>query len=211
MVSIEGLSRQICILSQSLKHGPIISHQWLAAVSFPITSMIFWHIQFILNQPSHLLDPLRDPSDFESLWVFMMPMERMSKQLAVSGQLKAEVRLGLAISEFVEVLDSKRRREFRSMQTSQDAKISGRDIIKMTEEINQEGARRHRSWRPHGTKVGGFLSRIQTFATIGDVLVGGSQNLIATGIWSAVRLSLTVGISSGPLHPNCFEPKCPRS
>lgn len=122
-------------------------------------------------------------------------MELVSKQVALSGRLKPEARLGLAISEFAQALDSERRNEFRSMQNTQDAKISGRDIIKMTEEINQEGARRHRSWRPHGTKVGGFLARIQTFATIGDVLVGGSQNLIATGVWSAVRLSLTVSRS----------------
>lgn len=68
------------------------------------------------------------------------------------------------------------------------------------------------AWRPHGTKVGGFLSRIQTFASIGDVLIGGSQNLIATSVWSAVRLSLTVGLaaqlanlmpsSDGPLSAN---------
>lgn len=122
-------------------------------------------------------------------------MELVSKQLGLSGRLKPEARLGLAISEFAQNLDDERRKEFRSMQTTQEAKISGRDIIKMTEEINQEGARRHRSWRPHGTKVGGFLSRIQAFATIGDVLVGGSQNLIATGVWSAVKLSLLVSCS----------------
>lgn len=122
-------------------------------------------------------------------------MELVSKQLALSGRLKPEARLGLAISEFAQILDSEHKRAFQSMQNAQNAQISGRDIIKMTEEINQKGAHRHRSWRPHGTKVGGFLARIQTFATIGDVLVGGSQNLIATGVWSAVRLSLTVSRS----------------
>lgn len=123
-------------------------------------------------------------------------MELVSKQFALNGRLKPEARLGLAISEFAQSLNSERREEFRSMQKTQDPYISGRDIIKITEEINQEGARRHRTWRPHGTKVGGFLSRIQTFATIGDVLVGGSQNLIATGVWSAIRLSLTVSTES---------------
>lgn len=122
-------------------------------------------------------------------------MELVSKQLALSGRLKPEARLGLAISEFAQSLDDGRRREFRRMQTAKCTHISSRDVIKVTEEINQEGARRHRSWRPHGTKVGGFLSRIQTFASIGDVLIGGSQNLIATGVWSAVRLSLSVSQS----------------
>lgn len=30
------------------------------------------------------------------------------------------------------------------------------------------------------------------FASIGDVVIGGSQNLIATGVWSAIRLCLMV-------------------
>jgi ankyrin repeat domain-containing protein 50 len=109
-------------------------------------------------------------------------MELVSKQLVLSGRLKPEARLGLAISELAQSLNSDRRNEFRSMQTKQDAQISGLDIIKMTEEINQEGPRRHRCWRQHATKVSGFLSGIQTFATIGDVLDGGSRNLIATGV-----------------------------
>lgn len=69
-------------------------------------------------------------------------MELVSK-LAVSGRLKPEARLGLAISEFAKVLDSEHRKEFRSMQAMKSAQISGRDVIKVTEEINQEGARRH--------------------------------------------------------------------
>lgn len=127
-------------------------------------------------------------------------MALVSKRLALSGQLKPEARLGLAISEFANILDSEGKKEFRSLQDTQDKRISSRDIIKMTEEINQEGARRHRSWRQHGTKLGGFLSRIQTLASIGDVLVGGSQNIIATGVWSALRLSLTVSRSREVPH-----------
>lgn len=123
-------------------------------------------------------------------------MERTSKQLVLSGRLKPEARLGLEISNFAQSLDDDRRGEFRRMQTAKGGQISGWDVIKVTEEINQEGGRSHRSWRPHGTKVGGFLSRIQTFASIGDVLIGGTQNLIATGVWSAVRLSLTVSSSA---------------
>lgn len=125
-------------------------------------------------------------------------MELVSKQIALTGPLRPEARLGLAISEFAQSLDSDRKREFRRIQTWKSTHLSGHDVIKLTEEINQEGARRHRSWRPHGTKVGGFLSRIQTFASIGDVLIGGSQNLIATGVWSAVRLSLTVSSLFNP-------------
>ncbi|RMJ29021.1 hypothetical protein PHISP_00101 [Aspergillus sp. HF37] len=35
-----------------------------------------------------------------------------------------------------------------------------------------------------------FLEAIQQFASIGDVVVGGSQNIIACGVWSLVRLTL---------------------
>lgn len=71
-------------------------------------------------------------------------MELVSKQLALTGRLKPEARLGIAISEFAQSLDTERRREFQCKQTAKDTQISGQDVIKVTEEINREGARRHR-------------------------------------------------------------------
>lgn len=71
-------------------------------------------------------------------------MDRVSKQLSLSGKLKPEARLGLAISEFAQSLDDERRQEFQRMQTAKGSQISGWDVIRVTEEINQEGARRHR-------------------------------------------------------------------
>jgi hypothetical protein len=72
---------------------------------------------------------------------------------------------------------------------------SSDDIIRLTEEINRDGARSHRSWKPYGTRLVAILERMRQFAPIGDVLVGGSQNLIACGVWAAVRLSLEVRIA----------------
>lgn len=71
-------------------------------------------------------------------------MDRVSKQLVLSGKLKPEARLGLEISKFAQSLDDERREEFRRMQTAKGSQISGWDVIKVTEQINQEGARRHR-------------------------------------------------------------------
>lgn len=120
-------------------------------------------------------------------------MKNTSKQLVLGGQLKPEARLGLAISEFAQSLQGGRRDEFRLMQTVTNKPLSGQDVVRVTEEINRDGARRHRSWRPYlAIRLGGVLSRLQMFASIGDVMIGGSQNLIATGVWSAVRLSLMV-------------------
>ncbi|KAG6358671.1 hypothetical protein INS49_012189 [Diaporthe citri] len=73
-------------------------------------------------------------------------MERMSKQLILSGKLKPEVRLGIEISNFAQSLDDERREEFRRMQTAKGIHLSGWDVIRVTEEINQEGSRRHRVW-----------------------------------------------------------------
>ncbi|KAK2598550.1 hypothetical protein N8I77_011954 [Diaporthe amygdali] len=119
-------------------------------------------------------------------------MERISKQLVLStqsGLLKPDVRLGVAVSEFAQTLDEDRKREFQKMQSA-GTQLSGRDAICLTEELNQDSERRHCTWRPYGTKCGKFLDRLQALATIGDVMIGGSQNVIATSIWCAVRLAL---------------------
>lgn len=126
-------------------------------------------------------------------------MENTAKQLvlgSLSGRLKPQVRLGVAISEFAQALDEGRKREFRRMQNASSNPLSGRDVIKLTEEINKDGERQHPTWRPYGTRVHSLLSRLQMFAAVGDVMIGGSQNLIATGVWSAVRLSLMVCCAS---------------
>lgn len=131
-------------------------------------------------------------------------MKNTLKQLTLTGGLKLEARLGVAVSEFLQALDEDRRKGFRQMQATCRKQVSGLDVVRLTEEINKDGARRHRAWKPHGTKIGSFLSRLQTFASIGDVLIGGSQNLIATGVWSAMRLTLTVSLSLTILQIRCF-------
>lgn len=71
-------------------------------------------------------------------------MDRVSKQLVLSGKLKPEARLGLEISKFAQSLDDERRKEFRRMQSAKGNQLSGWDVIRVTEEINREGSRRHR-------------------------------------------------------------------
>lgn len=87
------------------------------------------------------------------------------------------------------------KQRFRELQVQLTAAApSVTDVIKLTEELNREGVKRHASWQPAaGTRVGGFLRRPQQFAMSGDVLIGGSQNLIASGVWASVRAMLEVG------------------
>lgn len=111
-----------------------------------------------------------------------------------AGKLKPEIRLAQAVSEFGACLDGTRRATFKTLQTNSPP--SPTEVIRLTEEINRDGARLHRSWQPHGTRLVGILERIQLFSAVGDVLVGGAQNMIASGVWAAVRMSLEVSLAS---------------
>ncbi|KAK3950453.1 hypothetical protein QBC32DRAFT_399480 [Pseudoneurospora amorphoporcata] len=111
-------------------------------------------------------------------------------------QLSPELKLYQAVGEFAQALDGEKKQDFMRLQ----ARCAGSpptafDVIRMTEELNREGARRHAAWTPApGTRLGGFLSRIQKFAEAGDVLIGGTQSLIASGVWTAVRVSLEAAV-----------------
>ena len=116
---------------------------------------------------------------------------------ALGASLQADLRLVQAVSEFARILDDTDKQRFRELQTQLSVSApSAADVISLTEELNREGAKRHASWRPAaGARLGGFLRRLQQFAAFGDVFIGGSQNLIATGVWAAVRAMLEVFIS----------------
>jgi hypothetical protein len=61
--------------------------------------------------------------------------------------------------------------------------------MRMTAEINASQKAGGRCFGPRFTK---FLHSAQQFAALGDVLVGSSQNLVACGVWSVVRMCLLV-------------------
>ncbi|KAK1773271.1 hypothetical protein QBC45DRAFT_340281 [Copromyces sp. CBS 386.78] len=111
-------------------------------------------------------------------------------------QLSPELKLYQAVGEFAQALDGEKKQDFMRLQ----ARCAGSpptafDVIRMTEKLNREGARRHAAWTPApGTRLGGFLGRIQKFAEAGDVLIGGTQSLIASGVWTAVRVSLEAAV-----------------
>lgn len=135
-------------------------------------------------------------------------MRRLSKQLALSGQLSPVARLGEAVSDFSNALNGKHKEEFSALRRSKNAPLSASDVIKVTEEVNREGRQRHRTWRPNGPKVGAFLAKLQVFANVGDVIVGGAQDLMISGVWGAVRLCLLVcppTVTLGVIHSNLIQ------
>jgi hypothetical protein len=112
----------------------------------------------------------------------------MEQAIAAAGKLKPEIRLAQAVSEFGASLASKHAVAFKNFQ-SQSRPVP-LDAIRITEELNRDGARCHKGWKPFGTRLVKILERVQVFTSIGDVLIGGSQNLIACGVWAVVRVSL---------------------
>lgn len=128
-------------------------------------------------------------------------MENISTAVATVGKLKPEIRLAQTISEFSVSLKrhpNESHIRFKNLQTRSPP--NAMEVLQLTEEINRDGARRHRSWRPNATRLVTILERIRQFAPIGDVLVGGAQNLLASGVWATVRMTLEVLTSN--LLPN---------
>ena len=117
----------------------------------------------------------------------------MSDALSQAAQLKPDIRLGLAISEFRTALGETDRQTFRSLEQLPGPNAS--DVVRLTEEINRRGSRQHRQWKPYGTRLQSLLSQVQALGVVGDTVVGGAQNFVASGVWAVVRLSLTVALA----------------
>ena len=121
----------------------------------------------------------------------------MSTAIANASRLKPEIRLAQAVSQFEADLSSEQK---TSISCTQDLELKiippdPSDVMRLTAEIDRHAAgkigRRTLFW----TTADKFPQAVQQFAAIGDIIVGGSQNLIACGVWSVVRMSLLVSIS----------------
>lgn len=134
---------------------------------------------------------VENAADISSSIGFLSHSSKMSTALSRIALLKAEVRLAQALSEFCGSLSEPRAREFKTLQTTSPPGPD--DVIRLTEEINRDGSRAHRSWRPYATKMALFLEKVQSLARVGDFLVGSSQNLVASGVWATIKLTLGVG------------------
>jgi len=116
----------------------------------------------------------------------------MSKAVARAGSLSPEVRLAQAVSEFEADLPSEEKSAFRALQAqAMLATPSPSDVMRLTAEFDRRMSKKFGS-RCFGPRFTYFLQAVQQFAALGDVVIGGSQNLIACGVWSLVRMSLLV-------------------
>lgn len=121
----------------------------------------------------------------------------MSTALATSSRLKPEIRLAQAVSEFEATLSGEQKAAFRTYKSQTlDSPPDTHDVMRLTAEIDRGASRK--AGRCYGPRFTNMLQAVQQFASLGDILIGGSQNLIACGVWSLVRMSLLVSIFSFP-------------
>ncbi|KAL4725862.1 hypothetical protein ACLX1H_006536 [Fusarium chlamydosporum] len=118
----------------------------------------------------------------------------MSTVSRVTATLAPDVRLMKALSDFGAALDKKYQPIFKTWRTLSPPSES--DVINLTEEVNRDGVRLHQSsWKPFGTRLLKILDQIQFLVKPGDILVSGSQNMIASGVWATVRVSLDIAVA----------------
>ena len=118
----------------------------------------------------------------------------MSIVLSHVSRLKPEIRLAQAVSQFEADLSSDQKATFRTYRSqSQDSPPDPSDVMRLTAEIDYHASRKIGGGRCFGPRLTNFLQAVQQFAALGDVIIGGSQNLIACGVWSLVRMSMLVG------------------
>lgn len=120
----------------------------------------------------------------------------MSLALKKASKLKPEIRLAQAVSQFEADLSAQDKRKLHTYrQQMSENPPNPSDVMRLTAQIDRlastKGAR-----RCFGPRFTNFLQAVQQFAALGDVIVGGSQNIIVCGVWSLVRTSLLV------VHPD---------
>lgn len=124
----------------------------------------------------------------------------MSKALANASRLKPEIRLAQAISEFEASLSSEQKASFHAHRDELREKPPNlNDVMRLTAEVDRQKSGNVSGGRCIGPRLTNFLHGIQQFAALGDVVIGGTQSLLACGVWSLVRMSLLVCFPSSTL------------
>lgn len=125
--------------------------------------------------------------------VILRDITTMSNLLANARPLKPEIRLAQAVSQFEADLSTEQKATLRTYK-SRHSPPDHSDVMQLTAEIDRRASGTS-GGRCFGPRLTFFLEAVQQFAAVGDILIGGSQNLIACGIWSIVRMSLLVSTS----------------
>lgn len=113
----------------------------------------------------------------------------MALSVSSIGKLSPEIQLAQTISEFEAVLLGDEKASLRQLKARHPP--SAIDVVRLTAEIDRTAQSGRRCV---GTRFTSVLQAIQSFAAIGDVVIGGSQNMMASGLWALMRFTLQVRI-----------------
>ncbi|GAB1218113.1 hypothetical protein ATERTT37_007364 [Aspergillus terreus] len=116
--------------------------------------------------------------------------EPMADVVARASKLKPEIRLSQAVSEFQASIPQEEKTKFQKWTLSLSTEPpESWDVAKLTSEIDRRVSGQTR--RCYGPRFMNVLQAVQQYASLGDIVIGGSQNLAACGVWAVVRLTLT--------------------
>jgi hypothetical protein len=110
------------------------------------------------------------------------------------SRLKAEIRLAQAISQFEADLSREQKAAFHAskLQTHKSPPTPN-DVMRLAAEmIDRSESGKVGGGRCYGPRFTNVLHAVQQFAALGDIIIGGSQSIIACGVWSLVRMTLLV-------------------
>lgn len=115
----------------------------------------------------------------------------MSGTVLATSTETAEDRLVQAIKRFEAQLSPDQRKIYTQ---NQDLKLrpGASDVSKLLGEVDRLVKAKHGTRSAFKPRLESVIMAVQKFASIGDVMIGGSQNLIASGVWSIVRIALLV-------------------
>ncbi|KAI4917436.1 hypothetical protein J4E85_009955 [Alternaria conjuncta] len=116
----------------------------------------------------------------------------MSHIIPSVAKLRPEIRLAEAVSQFEANLSMVEKASFRTDRSKALESPPGpNSVMRVTADIDRAQKAGSRCFGPRFTN---FLHGVQQFAALGDVIIGGSQNIVACGVWSLVRMSLLVSV-----------------
>ncbi|TWU72390.1 hypothetical protein ED733_000595 [Metarhizium rileyi] len=112
------------------------------------------------------------------------------------GPVKVESRLQQSLDGFIQDLTPNQKTDFlRDRQVFRERHPDENDVFVFVAELNNRRASQKKLC--HGPRFLNIIQAAQQFAFVGDILVGGSQNLIASGVWTALRTALLIVAKAG--------------
>jgi hypothetical protein len=121
---------------------------------------------------------------------------RNATQLVPAVSREFQELLEAAVSRFKAELTPAQWAEFDKTERARRSRTVGAsDVTELVTKVTREYAKKaHKPDR--GRRLAKFLRVLRQFCNAGDIVVGGSQNLVASGVWAAARLCLEVSTTA---------------